>query len=90
MIEPLKDDIVRILLDGIKHDRLIGGGGGSGGAAGGESTRFQADAVIKGVINSFVQVEEYKKKGSLEVRESRHSMVSDHARSTLRRLSILI
>ncbi len=62
MIEPLKDELVRLLLDGIRHDRL--------GASGSRSTRdaqFQTDAVIKGVINSFVSVEEYKKKGTLDV-----------------------
>ena len=68
MIEPLKDDIVRILLDGIRHDRLTDGSASAGGSGGEKTTRFQADAVIKGVINSFVQVEEYKKKGNLDVR----------------------
>ena len=63
MIDPLKVDLVRLLLDGIRHDRL----GESGATTG--ATQFQSDAVIKGVINSFVSVEEYKKKGNLEVRE---------------------
>lgn len=60
MIESLKEDLVRLLLDGIKYDRL----GETGSTLG---TQFQSDAVIKGVINSFVSVEEYKKKGNLEV-----------------------
>ena len=29
---------------------------------------FQADSTLKGVINSFVEVEDYKKKGQLDVR----------------------
>ena len=62
MIEPLKDELVRLLLDGIRYDRL---GSGSGST---ERTQFQADSTIKGVISSFVEVEEYKKKGNLDVR----------------------
>ncbi len=65
MIEELKAELVRLLLDGIRHDRL--------GASGSGSTRdaqFQSDSVIKGVINSFVSVEEYKKKGTLDVRQT--------------------
>ena len=61
MIEPLKDELVRLLLDGIRYDRL---GSGSGST---ERTQFQADSTIKGVISSFVEVEEYKKKGNLDV-----------------------
>ena len=64
MIEPLKDELVRLLLDGIRYDRL---GSGSGST---ERTQFQADSTIKGVISSFVEVEEYKKKGNLDVRFS--------------------
>ena len=60
MIEPLKDELVRLLLDGIRYDRY-----GETGSTG--TTHFQTDAVIKGVINSFVNVEEYKKKGNLDV-----------------------
>ena len=62
MIDPLKDQLVRLLLDGIKYDRL--GETGSTGA-----TQFQSDAVIKGVISSLVSVEEYKKKGNLDLYE---------------------
>lgn len=62
MIEPLKTDLVRLLLDGIRYDRLGGSTGNTGG------TQFQTDATLKGVISSFVEVEEYKKKGNLEVR----------------------
>ena len=61
MIEPLKTDLVRLLLDGIRYDRLGGSTANTGG------TQFQADATLKGVISSFVEVEEYKKKGNLEV-----------------------
>ena len=60
--EPLKEELVRLLLDGIKYDRL---GSGSGST---ERTQFQSDSTIKGVISSFVEVEEYKKKGNLDVR----------------------
>jgi hypothetical protein len=63
MIEPLKTDLVRLLLDGIRYDRL-GGSTGTGNTGG---THFQTDATLKGVISSFVEVEEYKKKGNLEV-----------------------
>ncbi|TRY79639.1 hypothetical protein TCAL_11956 [Tigriopus californicus] len=62
MIEPMKDQLVSLLLDGIRYDRL-----GETGSTG--STQFQSDNVIKGVINSFVSVEEYKKKGNLELYE---------------------
>ena len=61
MLEPLKKDLVRLLLDGIRYDRLGGSTGNTGG------THFQTDATLKGVISSFVEVEEYKKKGNLEV-----------------------
>jgi len=62
MIEPLKSVLVRLLLDGIRYDRLGGSTGNTGG------THFQTDATLKGVISSFVEVEEYKKKGNLEAR----------------------
>ena len=39
-------------------------GSGSGST---ERTQFQSDSTIKGVISSFVEVEEYKKKGNLDV-----------------------
>merc|ERR1719362_1268475 len=63
MIDPLKSSLVRLLLDGIRHDRL----GETSGST--KATLFQSDAVIKGVINSFVNVEEYKKKGNLDLYE---------------------
>merc|ERR1711983_698040 len=63
MIEPLKEELVRLLLDGIRYDRL----GTSSGSTG--RTQFQADATLKGVISSFVEVEEYKKKGNLDLYE---------------------
>lgn len=66
MIEPLKDDLVRLLLDGIRYDRK----GESGESA--SRTQYQSDSVIKGVVNSFVSVEEYKKKGNLDVSFPRH------------------
>lgn len=63
MIDPLRDDLVRLLLDGIRYDRL----GESESIGGGLTSLYQADGDIKGVLNSFVHVEEYKKKGNLEV-----------------------
>ena len=62
MIEPLRAELVRLLLDGILYDRKGSGAGSTG------RTQFQSDATIKGVISSFVEVEEYKKKGNLDVR----------------------
>ena len=66
MIEPLKDDLVRLLLEGIRFDRL----GESESIGGGITSLYQADADIKGVISSFVSVEDYKKKGNLDVSSS--------------------
>lgn len=60
MIEPLREELVRLLLDGIRYDRL---GSNTG------RTQFQSDSTIKGVISSFVEVEEYKKKGNLDLYE---------------------
>ena len=60
MIEPLEKDLVGQLLEGIKYDR-------KGGATGG--SHFQSDATIYGVIQSLVSVEEYKKKGNLDLYE---------------------
>lgn len=54
MIEPLKDKLVKLLLDGIQQDRLGNG-------------QQNNNDVIRGVIQSFVSVQEYKKKGNLEV-----------------------
>lgn len=56
MIEPLKDSLVKLLLEGIHQDRI--------GAPIATSTD-----IIRGVIHSFVSVQEYKKKASLEVRQ---------------------
>lgn len=54
MIEPLKEDLLKLLLDGIHQDRLGNG-------------QHNNNDVIRGVIQSFVSVQEYKKKGNLEV-----------------------
>jgi hypothetical protein len=54
MVEPLKENLVNLLLEGIHQDRL------------GEAT-VNVTNVIRGVIDSFVSVEEYKRKGKLEV-----------------------
>jgi hypothetical protein len=54
MVEPLKENLVNLLLEGIHYDRL--------GEAGPNITD-----IIQGVINSFVSVEDYKRKGKLEV-----------------------
>jgi len=62
MIEPLKSDLVALLLNGIRYDRL--GESGSKTAGG-----YQTDSTLKGVINSFVEVEDYKKKGQLDLYE---------------------
>ncbi len=63
MIDPLKSSLVRLLLDGIRRDRI----GGTASASASGALLFQSDSVMKGVINSFVSVEEYKKKGNLDV-----------------------
>eukprot|EP00088_Acartia_fossae_P025136 TRINITY_DN259_c0_g1_i1.p1 TRINITY_DN259_c0_g1~~TRINITY_DN259_c0_g1_i1.p1 ORF type:complete len:742 (+),score=174.52 TRINITY_DN259_c0_g1_i1:927-3152(+) len=55
MIEPLQSELVNLLLDEIKCDR-------KGGVT-------QSTTTIYGVIQSFVSVEEYKKKGNLELYE---------------------
>lgn len=54
MIDPLKESIVRLLLSDIRSDRV----GGS-----------VNQTVLHGVINSFVNVEEYKKKHPLQMYE---------------------
>ena len=69
MIEPLRPELVRLLLDGIRYDRLGSGSGSTG------STQFQSDATIKGVIMSFVDVEEYKKKCNLDVSCFSHFLI---------------
>jgi len=60
MVEPLESDLVGQLLEGITYDR-------KGGATGG--SHFQSDSTIYGVIQSLVSVEEYKKKGNLDLYE---------------------
>jgi cullin 2 len=55
MVEPLKENLVNLLLEGIHYDRL------------GEASPNITD-IVQGVINSFVSVEDYKRKGKLEVR----------------------
>jgi hypothetical protein len=54
MVEPLKENLVNLLLEGIHQDRL------------GEAS-VNVTNVIRGVIDSFVSVEEYRRKGKLEV-----------------------
>lgn len=54
MIEPLQENLVKLLLDGIHQDRQGNG-------------QHNNNEVIRGVIESFVSVQEYKKKGNLEV-----------------------
>lgn len=55
MIEPLQSELVTLLLEEIKCDRREG--------------LTQSTTTIYGVIQSFVSVEEYKKKGNLELYE---------------------
>jgi hypothetical protein len=55
MVEPLKENLVNLLLEGIHYDRL------------GRASPIITD-IVQGVINSFVSVEDYKRKGKLEVR----------------------
>lgn len=54
MIDQLKSSLVRLLLEGIHQDRV------------GDAQSVSPD-IIKGVIHSFVGVQEYKKKDNLEV-----------------------
>lgn len=54
MIEPLQENLLKLLLDGIHQDRLGNG-------------QHNNNDVIRGVIQSFVSVQEYMKKGNLEV-----------------------
>ncbi|XP_071439740.1 cullin-2 [Hetaerina americana] len=56
MIQPLWDSLGSLLLDGIQQDRV------------GDAPLHVTDT-IRGVIQSFVSVEEYKKKGNLELYE---------------------
>lgn len=52
MIEPMKHDLVTLLLDAIRKDRLGHG---------------RQESIVQGVIMSLVQVQEYKKKGALDL-----------------------
>jgi cullin 2 len=54
MVEPLKENLVNLLLEGIHYDRL------------GEANPNISN-IIREVISSFVSVEQYKRKGNLEV-----------------------
>ncbi|XP_073990982.1 cullin 2 [Rhodnius prolixus] len=54
MIEPLQASLVTLLLEGIHQDRV------------GESQNTSTE-IIKGVIHSFVGMQEYKKKGTLDL-----------------------
>jgi cullin 2 len=54
MVEPLKENLVNLLLEGIHYDRL------------GEASPNITD-IVQGVINSFVSGEDYKRTGKLEV-----------------------
>lgn len=54
MIEPLRDTLVKLLLEGIYQDRQ--------GVA-----HTAALPIIRGVIQSFVDVQQYKKKDKMEV-----------------------
>ena len=54
MIEPLKTDLLRLLLEAIHCDRT------------GQSLYNEKSSTIQGVIQSLVTVEEYKKKNTLE------------------------
>ncbi|XP_014262650.1 cullin-2 [Cimex lectularius] len=54
MIEPLQENLVKLLLEGIHQDRV-------------GDAQSTASEIIKGVIQSFVSVQEYKKKDNLEL-----------------------
>ncbi|KAL1465546.1 hypothetical protein WDU94_005103 [Cyamophila willieti] len=54
MIEPLKTSLVNLLLEGIRQNRL-------------GNTYHTKNDVMRGVIQSFVAVEEYRKKNNLEL-----------------------
>lgn len=53
MIQSLGEDIVEQVLEGIKEDR--------------QGTDTNSKNIIHGVIQSFVQVQDYKKKGNLKL-----------------------
>ncbi|KAI1288072.1 Cullin-2 [Halotydeus destructor] len=52
MVEPLQERLIRLLLEAIQSDR---------------TGRASNDTVVQGVILSLVEVEEYKKKGALDL-----------------------
>ncbi|KAL1115891.1 hypothetical protein AAG570_006180 [Ranatra chinensis] len=54
MIKPLRESLIKLLLEGIHQDRV------------GEVLSTPSD-IIRGVIHSFVRVQEYKKKGNLNL-----------------------
>jgi cullin 2 len=58
MIEPLRTELIRLLLDAIHCDRT------------GTSMYNEKSSTIQGVIRSFVSVEEFKKKNNLELYEN--------------------
>ena len=58
MIEPLKTVLLRLLLEAIHCDRT------------GQSLYNEKSSTIHGVIQSFVSVEEFKKKNTLELYET--------------------
>ena len=58
MIEPLKNDLLRLLLEAIQCDRT------------GQSLYNEKSSTIQGVIQSLVSVEEFKKKKTLELYEN--------------------
>lgn len=58
MIEPLQHDLLRLLLEAIHCDRT------------GQSLYNEKSSTIHGVIQSFVSVEEFKKKNTLELYET--------------------
>lgn len=55
MIQSLGEEIVKQVLEGIKEDRI------------GSDVNSKNTQVIHGVIQSFVQVQDYKKKGNLKL-----------------------
>lgn len=54
MIEPLREDLVKQILDGIKEDRI------------GSDLNPKSVETLHGTIQSFVQVQDYQKKGNLK------------------------
>lgn len=67
MIEPLKTSLVNLLLEGIRQNRL-------------GNTYHTKNDVMRGVIQSFVAVEEYRKKNNLEVRDDGRISIGAYSR----------